>query len=106
MTIKIVKNDKREIVEIEGIKYAYDFFSKFAREIPINTLMVITHRDDGVITVAEVEPGDVFKMKNGMPYKMPLYEAPEHPAALITPPRKTRMSAWKSTLEFFRRIVW
>lgn len=105
MSIRIIKNDRTEIVEIEGIKYSYDLFKKFGHEMPLDTLMVITEREGGVICVKVVEPGDVFKFGDGTPYKMPLFTAPPAPLEYLPRPKKARLTMWQSTLAYFRRLV-
>lgn len=79
MSIKITKNDQRECVTIEGITYSYEFFRQFASKMPLDTLMAIKSRDGGVLHVVEAEPGDLFKVKGGLPYKMPFITAPSPP---------------------------
>lgn len=83
-TISIVKNDRRQCVTIEGITYSYELFKQFGGTMPLNTLMVITSRENGVISIAEAEPGDLFKVKGGMPYKIPYVTGPEPTPDYIT----------------------
>lgn len=51
-------NPSQDIVEIEGIKYQGDFFRQFGHAMPLNTPMKIVAREDGVMCLVQMEPGD------------------------------------------------
>lgn len=54
--LKIVRDAANDVVIIEGIAYAGQFFRCFARDIPLDTPMKITKREDGVVTMELIVP--------------------------------------------------
>jgi hypothetical protein len=56
LTVKY--NAFTDMLEIEGITYAADFFRQFAKTMPLNTPLKIMSREGGVLTIAKMEPGD------------------------------------------------
>ena len=48
--LKINDYPVKEIIEIEGIKYSYEFFLGLGCTFRLNTPFIITQRKDGVIT--------------------------------------------------------
>ena len=54
--LKVKQDDASRIIEIEGIRYAYEFFKGLGQcGFTLHTPFVILERNDGVITV-EVVP--------------------------------------------------
>ena len=54
-----IKNDlENEIIEIEGVKYSYQFFRAFGKEgkesLPMNKMFMVIDRKDGVIQIQRV----------------------------------------------------
>lgn len=47
-----------DIVTIEGIRYAGELFRQFGSVMPLNTPLKIIERTDGVLAIAQMEPGD------------------------------------------------
>jgi hypothetical protein len=47
-----------DIMEIEGIRYSGELFRQFGRVMPLHTPLKIISRHDGVLVVAQIEPGD------------------------------------------------
>jgi len=53
--LKINNDPKKRIIEIEGIRYAYDFFKMLGEDgVPVGQVVKIDSRTDGVITVSMV----------------------------------------------------
>lgn len=48
----------KDLMTIEGLRFAGDFFRQFGHAMPLDTPMKITVREDGFITVVQIEPGD------------------------------------------------
>ena len=48
--LEIKDYPEKEMIEIEGIKYSYEFFLGLGCTFRLNTPFIITQRKDGVIT--------------------------------------------------------
>lgn len=53
--LKTKKDDEKQIIEIEGIKYSYAIFKWLGYGLKLNQPFIITERKDGVITVAPIK---------------------------------------------------
>ena len=56
--LKYRYNVAEDMMTIEGIRYAGDFFRQFGHRMPLNAPMKIVSRDDKTITLVQIEPGD------------------------------------------------
>lgn len=58
-TIEMVYDRDRDIVTINGVKYAGAFFRSFGiHGAPVGSLLRIIKRDDGTLTVEKFAPGE------------------------------------------------
>lgn len=51
MNLKFKDYPEKQMIEIEGIKYAYVVFKEFGGGLKLNTPFEIIERKDGVITI-------------------------------------------------------
>lgn len=51
-------DEVQDVITIEDIKYAGELFRQFGRVFPLHAPLKVISRDDGVLVVAQIEPGD------------------------------------------------
>lgn len=58
MALEMSYDEASDILTIEGIRYAGELFRQFGKVMPLNTPLKLLSRDNGVLVVAQMEPGD------------------------------------------------
>jgi hypothetical protein len=56
--LRFAYNHDQDVVTIEGVTFACDLFRDFGHRMPLEQPIKVVARDDGVLTLVKMEPGD------------------------------------------------